>query len=72
MSQKKEDPHDEKKEDLCKKEITVEGDKAHGMCGSETVYGKAVVTGDNVVFKQDSSKSKLQSIDGTKVELDSH
>ena len=72
MSQKKEDPHDEKKEDLCTKQITVEGDKAHGMCGSETVYGKAVVTGDNVVFKQDSSKSKLQSIDGTKVELDSH
>ena len=40
------------------------------MCGSETVYGKAVVTGDNVVFKQDASK-KLQSIDGTHVELDS-
>ena len=49
MSQKQENPHGPH-DDLCTRQITVSGDKAHGMCGTETVHGPAVVGGDNVVY----------------------
>ena len=70
LSQKKEEPHGPN-DDLCTRQITVEGTKAHGMCGTETVYGKAVVGGDKVVFKQgETKKLNMYQLDGTNIDMD--